>query len=490
MCLTIANNFITVIFLKYLIVILSQLGQRSGQIFFIINQEEIPLKLKTSSLLIAGALFGAAVLPAQANNDAMMDLLKVLRDQGTITSENYELLSNASKADAEVVEAVKNDLAAAKSDMPKITTEGKIKIESQDGNWSFQPIGRVMWDAVDTDSDGGAADVKGTELRRARLGFEGSVYDWGYKFEADFAGGDTSVKDAYISYGTKIGDMKAGVKLGQSHIPFGLNTKISSKYMTFMDRPMFADSSVSPARSSGAVASLAAKDYSWSLAAGLQSGGFSSDNGGDLYEVNGSTFAVRGSFLPFMQDKNHLVQIGAAFLNQGGGDKFDFKPDLVSHEDTYKPVSLSSSATEFDGANAFTIDALAVYGSFHAMAEYLDHTVEQENTGDIDTTAFAVEAGYFLTGESLKWKNGYTSGITPKSSSGAWQVAARFETLEIDPSLASESEYDKFTVGVNYYPTSNIRLMLNYDQVTDLTVNGAGSAIEPSALKFRAQAYW
>ncbi|MDO7667596.1 MAG: porin, partial [Pseudomonadota bacterium] len=100
------------------------------------------MKLKTSSLLIAGALFGAAVLPAQANNDAMMDLLKVLRDQGTITSENYELLSNASKADAEVVEAVKNDLAAAKSDMPKITTEGKIKIESQDGNWSFQPIGR------------------------------------------------------------------------------------------------------------------------------------------------------------------------------------------------------------------------------------------------------------------------------------------------------------------------------------------------------------
>jgi len=450
------------------------------------------LKLKTSSLLIASALFGAAVLPAQANNDAMMDLLKVLHEQGTITAENYELLTSASKADKEAAEAVKVDVENVTKTMPVITTKGKIKVESADGNWSFQPIGRVMWDAVNADADTGdsADDVKGTELRRARLGFQGSIYDWGYKFEADFAGGDTSVKDAYISYGNKINDMKYGVKLGQSHIPFGLNTKISSKYMTFMDRPMFADSSVSPARASGAVASLAAKDYSWSLAAGLQSGGFSNSNGGDLYEVNGSTFAVRGSFLPYMKDKNHLVQIGAAFLNQGGGDKFDFKPDLVSHEDIYKPVSLKSSATEFDGANAFTIDALAVYGSFHAMAEYLDHTVDQETAGDIDTTAFAVEAGYFLTGESLKWKNGYTSGITPKSSTGAWQVAARFETLEIDPSLGSESEYDKFTVGVNYYPTSNIRLMLNYDQVTDLTVNGAGSASEPSALKFRAQAYW
>tara|TARA_R110001606_G_scaffold346892_5_gene496049 strand:- start:8589 stop:9935 length:1347 start_codon:yes stop_codon:yes gene_type:complete len=448
------------------------------------------LKLKTSSLLIAGALFGAAVLPAQANNDAMMDLLKVLRDQGTITAQNYELLTSASKADKEAAEAVKVDVENVTKTMPKITTEGKIKIESADGNWSFQPIGRVMWDAVSADADTGnsADDVNGTELRRARLGFEGSIYDWGYKFEADFAGGDASVKDAYISYGNKINDMKYGVKLGQSHIPFGLNTKISSKYMTFMDRPMFADSSISPARASGVVGSLAAKDYSWSLAAGVQNGGLS---GGETYGNNGSTFAVRGSFLPFMQDKNHLVQVGAAFLTQGGGDSFKFQPDLVSHEDSYKPLSTGTIATgDFDGADAFTVDALAVYGSFHAMAEYLDHTINQETAGDIDTTAFAVEAGYFLTGESLKWKNGYTSGITPKSAAGAWQVAARFETLEIDPGSASESEYDKFTIGVNYYPTSNTRLMLNYDQITDLTVNGAASDNEPSALKFRAQAYW
>ncbi|MBL4637733.1 MAG: porin, partial [Proteobacteria bacterium] len=187
--------------------------------------------------------------------------------------------------------------------MPKITTKGKIKITSADGNWSFQPIGRVMWDAVHTDADNGNSsdDVKGTELRRARLGFQGSIYNWGYKFEADFAGGDASIKDAYVSYGTKFGDTKFGLKLGQSHIPFGLNTKVSSKYMTFMDRPMFADNSVSPARASGAVVSLAAKDYRWSLAAGLQNGAFDGDN--DTYEVNGSTFAVRGSFLPYMEDK-------------------------------------------------------------------------------------------------------------------------------------------------------------------------------------------
>jgi phosphate-selective porin OprO/OprP len=428
----------------------------------------------------------------------MLDLLKVLRDKGTISAQDYDLLANAAAADKEMAEAdkaeMKKEVEEATANMPVIETDGKLVVSDREGNWSFQPIGRVMWDAVSTDGDDAPVadegDVKGTELRRARLGFEGKIYNMGYKFEADFAGGDASVKDAYVSYGNKLtDDVKYGVKLGQSHIPFGLNTKISSKYMTFMDRPMFADSTISPARASGVVASINDSDYKWALSAGLQNGEFDSDNGGDTYEINGSTFAVRGSFLPYVEDKN-LVQLGAAFLTQGGGDEYDFRPDLVSHEDIYKPVRFDINADEFDGSNAWTIDAMAIFGSFHAMAEYLDHTAEQETGSDIDTTAYAVEAGYFLTGESLKWKKGYTSGISPKSSYGAWQVAARFENLEIDPGSSLESEFDQFTVGLNYYPTKNTRLMLNYSKVTDLTVNGAGADEEPSALKFRAQAFW
>lgn len=450
------------------------------------------MKIKSTSLLIAGALFGAAVMPAQANNDAMMDLLKVLRDKGTISAEDYSMLQNAAAADKEMAEADKAEIkeeavAAAKADMPKITTKGKIKIEDREGNWSFQPIGRVMWDAIDTDADTDNSDddVEGTELRRARLGFSGSVYDWGYKFEADFAGGDASIKDAYLSYGNKFSNgVRYGVKLGQSHIPFGLNTKISSKYMSFMDRPLFADTDWSPARQSGVVGALAADDYRWTFSAGLTNGGLS---GGETTD-NGSTFAARASFVPYMASKTQLIQVGAGYLTRGGGDGFDDDQRLVSHIDDLKPLSLDIAAADDDGSDAFTVDAMAIFGSFHAMAEYLDYTNDTTG-GDIDTTGYAVEAGYFLTGESLKWKKGYTSGIAPKSKYGAWQVAARFENMEIDET-GFEDEADKFSLGINYYPTQNTRLMLNYDKVTDLTVNGMSSDAEPSALKFRAQAYW
>jgi hypothetical protein len=62
----------------------------------------------------------------------MMDLLKVLRDQGTITEQNYELLVNAAKADKEYVEAVKIDADKAKDNasfIKKLSWAEKIKIK-------------------------------------------------------------------------------------------------------------------------------------------------------------------------------------------------------------------------------------------------------------------------------------------------------------------------------------------------------------------------
>ena len=445
---------------------------------------------------------GAAIMPAQANNDAMIDLLKVLRDKGTISNDDYKLLTNAAVADKEMADASKEELKkeveTATANMPVIETNGKLVVSDREGNWSFQPIGRVMWDAISVDNDGlydgtaiGDNEGRGTELRRARLGFEGDIYDWSYKFEADFAGGDASIKDAYVGYGNSLTDTtKWDVKLGQSHIAFGYNTKASSKYMSFIDRPFYADSTISPARQSGAVVQINDKDYRWLLASSFTSGEIEE---GETDVNDADTFAVRGSFVPFMQDEKHLFQIGAGYLNQGNGDdSFRYRQRAVSHITSERPID--TSVAGFDGAQAFTVDALGIYGPFHALAEYVDFTAESNSNSDQDFTGYSVEAGYFLTGESYKWSKGFNSGVSPKSAYGAWQLVARFENFEteglVGGSVQTEDEADKYTIGLNYIPRKNIRLMLNYDKITDLTVNGVSSDAEPSALKFRAQAFW
>lgn len=438
----------------------------------------------------ADAASAAAIDPAElAQMRADMEALRA-----ELAALKRQLNQSAHSASAAATDqAIEKAVAEKTKDMPKITTKGKFKVESRDGSWSFQPIGRVMWDAlsVNGDSNSKTDDFDGTELRRARLGFEGAIKDWSYKFEADFAGGSASIKDAYVGYGTKLGNAEFKTKIGQSFIPFGLNTKISSKYMTFMDRPWFADSNISPARESGVVALLADPGYRWTLASGVTIGEIKS--GSTNEDVSGTTFAVRASAVPFMKDHEHMLQIGGGYLNVSGNDSpFQFKQRLVAHKDPNRIVSGSIAAGNYDGSDAFTLDALGIYGPFHAMAEYLNFQADSKlANNDIDIDGFAVEAGYFLTGESVKWKEGYTSGITPKSSAGAWQIGLRYETLNIDDGLAAgDDEAAKWTVGLNYYPTANLRLMLDYDGVTKWNQNGLDVGRNPSALKFRIQAYW
>ncbi len=446
------------------------------------------MKLKTSSLLIAATLMGAAVMPAQADNDAMVNLLKVLRDKGTISDSDYNALVSAAKEDAKATAEVKK---VAKS-MPKIHTKGKIKIESPDGHWSFQPIGRVMWDAINVNSDNSTNnEFRGTELRRARLGFEGKVYDWGYKFEGDFAKGNTAIKDAFVSYGTKFGDTKFKTKIGQSQIAFGFNTAASSKYMTFMDRPWYADSALSPARESGIAAKLSG--HRWSLASSLTIGEF---GGGVTDEdIDGTTFAVRGTVMPYHADKHHLFQVGAGYRGVSSNKNgFSYSQHLTAHKDNNK-LKLSNPITtiNFDGIDTYEFDAVGVYGRFHTLAEYNHFKAKSKAiNNDVKIRSYSIEAGVFLTDDSMKLKHGLWSGITPKSSMGAWQVAARYESMNIDDSVAGDDEAKKWTIGLNYYVNKNIRLMLDYDKVTSWKQNGLNytNNAKPSAVKFRAQAKW
>lgn len=437
------------------------------------------------SILMAGVLIGVSP-PVHATDDAMLELFKILRDKGSLSQQEYDLLVNTAEAgekQEDTADEVKKKIAA----MPKITTKGKFKIEG-DG-WSFQPIGRVMWDSINVDNDVLHSDDtgEGTELRRARLGMQGTIgAHWSYNFEGDFAKGSTSIKDAYVGYGTKFANTGFSLKVGQSHIAFGFNTKASSKYMSFLDRPLYADSTISAARESGIVAQLAAKDYRWAITTSLTKGGISSGKTGN---DNATTFATRGSFIPFKKDATHMLQVGAAYLNQSSGDgSFSYKQRLVSH---IGPKDISTSVADYDGSDAFTVDALGIYGAFHALAEYVDWQASSNSSTDQNFTGYSFEAGYFLTGESVKWKNGYTSGIKPKSKLGAWQLAARFENMETDgPTGSLDDKAEKFTIGVNYYPTQNTRLMLNYDKVTSLSQAGLSSDEKPSAFKFRAQVYW
>src|ERR687896_2650751 len=65
--------------------------------------------------------------PVEAANEAMMELLKVLRENGTLSEEAYEQLQSAAKADDESNTQGQAEVKSAAQNLPKIETKGKLE---------------------------------------------------------------------------------------------------------------------------------------------------------------------------------------------------------------------------------------------------------------------------------------------------------------------------------------------------------------------------
>ena len=113
------------------------------------------------------------VSPIYAANESMMELLRILRDKGTLTQNEYELLVNASKADKERVEVIKNDTMGAVSKQLKRAK----KAESWATKVKVKGDIRLRYQYQDTD-DGNA---RSRGRYRARIGIIGKPVD---NFEA------------------------------------------------------------------------------------------------------------------------------------------------------------------------------------------------------------------------------------------------------------------------------------------------------------------
>lgn len=462
---------------------------------------KVRIIISFSAFMIAA--MSALSTPAYATNEAMLDLLKILRDKGGITHSEYELLVNAAKADGEKVEGIKaetkEELKEATKDLPKVTLKGKFKIESQDGKHSFQPIGRIFWDSIWVDDDGTNSVTGGSELRRARLGFEAQFFKhWKAKLEYDFAGGEAALKDGYIGYGNKFsGGNKYSIKVGQHHVPFGFATKNSSKYMSFLRRPLFADGPLSPARQYGAAMEIHEPDYRWNVNFGWFLG--EPDDGKVNVEGAGEdaqTWAVRVSGIPFMTDHKHMVQLGGSYMHiNTEGDGLRVRQRALTHLDPTRMFDTGTWAGQQD-IDAFDLEALGIYGPFYALGEYVQWNVDDENSIDADLSAWSVEAGWFLTGESKKFSKSYWSGISPnqefgKGGWGAWEIAFRYENMDLTDNLIVGGDGNVFTAGLNWYPIKNVRFMADYSKVVDFDRAGnADDGREPSAISIRSMVYW
>lgn len=357
-----------------------------------------------------------------------------------------------------------------------IKTNGGFSVATTDGNFSFAPTGRFHLDYNDYDGVMAPAGEDGSDawFRRARLGFKGHAYDFAYELVYNLPDGG-SIDVGYLTY-TGWGKM-ANLTIGQQKENFGLEELTSSNNITSIERSL-PSNAFSTGKNVGV--KLFGGNELFNYSVGVFKNGIDSDN--ELDE------AVTGRvvFRPYY-DGDNLVHLGAGYTVRSGSDA-DYSSRLGVRGGSDGNAGRVRARYQEDGVTLvgdrddWNLEAAIIMGPFHASAEYFKGEIDVDNRPvTIDAEGYYLQAGYVLTGERRGYSTGTGafSGVKPSGDSGAWEIFARYDSLDLDnsaPIAVAGKQGDTWTVGVNYYAKSLVRIGLNYVRAnTDEDISGQDS---------------
>lgn len=371
-------------------------------------------------------------------------------------------------------------------------SDGKsLKFQSPNADFAFQMGGRLEADFATYDEDKQSLG-DGTDIRRGRLYAQGTVYrDWDWKFEYEFADNSTTstnakgITDAYLRYK---GFAPLLITAGNFKQPFGLEQMMSAHNLTFTERAL--SQTFVPGRGIGLGVQTAG--LNWSLAGAVAGERPEGDVAAEGDE--GWNLTARGTFAPFVTP-GRILHFGAAAWRHEPEDsttalRFRSKP-----ESNVTGVFLVDTGvmTGVDEMWVGGLEAAGVWGPWSVQAEYMRADVRRDAMADASFDGGYVQASWFLTGESRPYKaaDGIFDRLTPTASVGlggwgAWELAARLSRIDLTDAGLIGGEQRDFTLALNWYLTSNLRLMFDYVRVLELDRPGsAADGDEPNSFTTR-----
>jgi len=354
---------------------------------------------------------------------------------------------------------------------PRVFWHDGLWIESPRRRISLKIGGRVMadWGWMDEDSDiraavGSLSDH--TESRRLRLYGKGRIGDHiDFKLEGEFAGSGETLKDAYLGFRDVV--PLGYLKIGHFKEPFGLEELTSSNHITFMERAVPANA-FSPSRNLGIQLSNHHLDERLTWAAGAFR-----EVDDDIRRTpgSGSSFTARLTGLPWYEDEgSRLLHLGVAASyraprSHARTTRFSSRPALH-----LAPGFINTGTLPIDDALLVGVEAAVVRGPFSIQGECTHaHLDDAGGAGNADLHGAYIEASYFLTGEHRRYSkpDGTFGRVSLRNSVGkgglgAWQVAARYDYVDLNDGRTRGGVLGQWTLGLNWHLNPNARVMFNY----------------------------
>ena len=395
----------------------------------------------------------------------------------------------AMRAEIAALRAEVAELKAARNAAPTAVaaTAPPAAAASPGGGVTFKPFGRLLYDVGFVESPPGVTDRGlgfGNEVRRARLGAEGSIPGgFGYKIEVDFANNDVEITDAFLSYKAS---KDLAVTLGQHNNFQSMEELSSSRFISFLERAAFTDA-FNFERRIGLSATYAAGDV-------IAQGGVFTDNIEDLADAQdavglgdeNNAVSADGRIVYAPKLGKTQLHLGASAHWRDNGDTAAAGPATRYRQRPFVHTSnsrfLATPNMRVGTETNYGVEAALIRGPLHAVAEA--HWLNADTlTPGLSPTFFGgyAEIGYFLTGESRGYKGGRWDRTKVRKpvgggGAGAFQVNLRYDYLDLSDGGIVGGRQRGYEASLVWIAQDHVRFLLNYGHLRydDAAIAAAG----------------
>jgi len=320
----------------------------------------------------------------------------------------------------------------------------------------------------------------GGHIRRARFAFKAQVSEkWYGEIDFDFRDLEVDINDVYLQY--SVNDALS-FQVGQFREPMGMMTNTTSRYVTFMERPLSCE--LDPSRHMGIGAKYS---HPWFYAgAGLFTDEAYGVDEKDIRRKKRtgteSSKAVTGRIMGFPIKGDDIV------LGIGAGGSY--RTPQITDEGAYtvrvrvNDENRTSQKRFLDTEEVGRVKNIVLanaelafaYKSFRLQGEYKIMTLKRgkiyddinytgQNLKDANYGGYYIEASYYLFGDRQNFNYGDAefTRINPKSKKGSVEIAARYSYLNLnDEDAKVKGGEGKITsLGITYWAKKNVRIILN-----------------------------
>ena len=342
----------------------------------------------------------------------------------------------------------------------------------------------------------------GTEIRRARIGVEGTFgKDLGFMLESDFADNEVGVKDAFLVYS---GIDPLEFTLGQQKQAISMELQESSNDIMFTERSL-VNALTGPLFDRAIGANLKGSGHDWSAQIGAY-GDTIEPNGDREQATEGYGASTRLTWAP-INSEDYVIHLGTfAGVRESAEDNgvLDGQP-AYSYENTHMSnarIFDTGTIENFDRVYMGGLEFAAMAGPYSIQSEYVvTQTDRSDGFDDLNYDAGYVQLGWTLTGESRVYRgsDGEFKGLRPDEpfdlsagTYGAVELAGRFDYADLNDRDVTGGEGTRATAALNWYLNRHVRLMADYSrvintEVSPLVTQDGGSVDGADIFTFRTQ---